>query len=126
MESASQTFRSGKNAVMRILIFRKCGAKLSRTLNERTRETVAAFVGIRIGLLDRAYDQRTDGSPGLLGPIPQTVVQWVRKVDCGADRHDMIMSQMTERVPVNKRPQQNGARMDEARMDEWFNGFQQS
>ena len=95
MESASQTFRSGKNEVMRILIFRKRRAKLPRTLNERTRETFAALVRVRIGLLDRAYDQRTDGSPGLLGPIPQTVVQWVRKVDCGADRHDMIMSQMT-------------------------------
>ena len=43
-------------------------------------------------MFDRSYDQRTDGSPGLLGPIPQLVVQWVQKVDCGTDRHDMIMS----------------------------------
>jgi len=77
---------------MRILIFRKRRAKLPRTLNERTRETFAAFVRVRISLFDRAYDQRTDGSPGFLGPIPQTVVQWIRKVDCGADGHDMIMS----------------------------------
>ena len=77
---------------MRILIFRKRRAKLPRTLNQRTRETVAALVRVRIGLLDRPYDQRTDGSPGLLGPGPQAVVQWVWKVDCGTDRHDMIMS----------------------------------
>ena len=80
---------------MRIVIFRKRGAKLPRTLNERMREAVAAFVRVRISLFDRAYDQRTDGSPGLLGPIPQTVVQWVREVDCGSDGHDMIMSYMT-------------------------------
>jgi len=77
---------------MRILIFRKRRAKLPRTLNQRTRETVAALVRVRIGLLDRPFDERTDGSPGLLGPIPQPVVQWIRKVDCGTDRHDMIMS----------------------------------
>jgi hypothetical protein len=47
-------------------------------------------------LLDRPYDQRTDGGPGLLGQIPQPVVQWVRKVDCGTDRRDMIMSSMTD------------------------------
>jgi hypothetical protein len=76
---------------MRILIFRKRGTKLPRTLNERPRETAAALVRVRIGLLDCAYDQRTDGRPGLLGPAPQAVVQWVRKVDCGADGHDMIM-----------------------------------
>ena len=84
--------QSGKNEVMRILIFRKRRAKLPRTLNQRTRETVAALVRVRIGLLDRPYDQRTDGSPGLLGPIPQPVVQWVRDVDCSTDRHDMTMS----------------------------------
>jgi hypothetical protein len=64
---------------MRILVLRKRRAKLPRTLNQRTRKTVAALVRVRIGLLDRPYDQRMDGSSGLLGPIPQPVVQWVRK-----------------------------------------------
>ncbi len=77
---------------MRNLIFRKRRAKLPRTLNQRTRKKVTALVGVRIGLLDRPHDQRTDGSPGFLGPIPQPVVQWVGKVNCGTDCHDMIMA----------------------------------
>jgi hypothetical protein len=77
---------------MRILIFRKRRAGLPRTLNQRTRETIAAFVRVRIGLLDRPYDQRADGSAGLLGPAPQPVVQWVRTIDCGTNGHHITMS----------------------------------
>ena len=81
---------------MRILIFRKRGAKLPRTLNQRTREKVAALIRVRINLLDCPYDQRTDGCPGFLGPVPQPLMQWVRKVNCGANRHDIIMSSRTD------------------------------
>jgi hypothetical protein len=99
--------KSRKNEVMRTRILRKRRAKLPRTLNQRTCETVAALVRVRIGLLDGPYDQRTDGSPGLRGQIPQPVVQRVRKVDSGADRHDVIMSKQTDllerRVPEPSR-----------------------
>src|SRR5271165_5828287 len=91
-ESASHTFRSGKNEVMRIVIFRKRRAKLPRALNEWPGEIFAAFVRVGVGLLDRPHDQRTDGRPGLLRPAPQPVVQWFGNVNCSADRHDMIMS----------------------------------
>lgn len=72
---------------MRVLIFWKRGAKLSRAFNERLREEEAALVSVRIDLLDRAYDQRTDRSPGFLCPIAQAGVEVVWKIDSGADGH---------------------------------------
>src|ERR1700684_1866255 len=91
-ERASHTFRSGKNEVMRILVFWKRRAKLSRALNKRAGKTLAALGRIGIGLFDCPHDQGTDGGTGFLRPIPQPVVQWFRNITCGADGHAIIMS----------------------------------
>jgi hypothetical protein len=91
-ESASHTFRSGKNEVMRILILRKRRAKLPRALKEWPGQILAALVRVGVGLLDRVHDQRTDGGAGLLCAVSQPVVEWLRNVNSSTNRHDIIMS----------------------------------
>jgi hypothetical protein len=92
IESASHTFRSGKNEVMRILILRKRRAKLPRALKEWPGQILAALVPVGVGLLDRVHDQRTDGGAGLLRPVSQPVVEWLWNVNSSTNRHDIIMS----------------------------------
>jgi hypothetical protein len=77
---------------MRVLIFGERRTKLVRTSNEWTGEIVTAVVGGGIGLFDREYDQRSDGTSRLLGQAPQALIEWAGKIDCSADWHDMILS----------------------------------
>jgi hypothetical protein len=51
-------------------------------------------------------------------------VQRVRKVNCGADGHDMIMSQMTDVWRACNRKQATTTKW--GRMDEWMNGSMRS
>jgi hypothetical protein len=85
-------FRSGKNEVMQILIHGKRRAKLPRILNERASQILAALVRARVGLLDRVHYLRTDGGAGLLRPVSQPVMKWLRNVYTSRDRRDISMS----------------------------------
>src|SRR6185437_7385487 len=59
-EKANQTFRSGKNKVMRIFVFREVRAEFASAVNQRARNGPVT-AGLCIGLLDGAHDQRANG-----------------------------------------------------------------
>src|ERR1700721_432202 len=93
-ERASQTFRSGKNNVMRVLVRRILRAALSGAANERAAHRTPLGAA-RVGLLNRPHDQRADGSAGTFRAVTQPIMQRLGDIDSGADSHAMIMSQTT-------------------------------
>lgn len=86
---------------MRVLVGRKARAELSVAVNQRAGDGTSLF-GAGISLLNRIHDQRADRSAGTFGPAAQPVMQRLGNIDCGANRHDIIMASATgnRKIPV--------------------------
>src|ERR1700678_3782477 len=93
-ERASQTFRSGKNNVMGVLIRRVLRTTFARAANQRASDRMA-LCRTWIRLLNRMHDQRADGSAGTFRAISQLVMQRLWKIDRSTDCHAIIMAEMT-------------------------------
>jgi hypothetical protein len=88
--NASQTLRSGKNEVMRILVLREGGTRLPRTADKRTGD-VTIFARAGIGLLDRTNDQGTNGGAGFPGAVAKPLIQRLRYIDRDANCHELSL-----------------------------------
>jgi hypothetical protein len=84
---------SGKYKVMRILVHREAWPQLAGARNKRAGYRPPLF-RLRIGLLDRSYDEGTNGDAGGLSAHFQPLVQRFRELDGGSGWHDNIMPQI--------------------------------
>ena len=75
--------------------------------NEGTGYT-AAFLGLRVGLFEGTDDEGTDGRTGTFRAVAEAVVEGLRDIDGGSDRHDMIMSQNRSAVVMGSQVREFG------------------
>src|SRR5271154_4781873 len=79
-ESASQTLTSGKNKVMRILVYRESRPQLALCADQRACHPFSLCT-LCICLFDSPHNERTDRCAGALSAPAQLVMQWLGDID---------------------------------------------
>jgi hypothetical protein len=95
-DSASHTFKSGKNEVMRVLVLREQRTKFAASFAFDHRPgNVFTFWLSAINLFERLNDEGAHGSTVLRGTLAKLMVQRLREVDRRSDCHGLIMAPTT-------------------------------
>src|SRR5690349_19808340 len=89
--SASQTFTSGQNEVMGILIGRVKRAAFTLAGNQRAGERFP-LPQRPIFVLQSPHDEIPDGRARFLRLPAQPLMQGLRNFECGVHRHNLIMT----------------------------------
>jgi hypothetical protein len=95
-QSATQTLTSGKNEIMRILVFGEQWSNFSAWFAfDHGAGDVLSFSFLAIRVFERPENQRPHGCTRLSGAVAQRRVQWLGNIYRRSNRHDLIMVRLT-------------------------------